>query len=140
MEFKWSTTPHKKQPNVQYLGISLGDSNGQMHVNTRVSKARKSFTVCKVTGLNRGGVSSETGVHIYTTALQSTLTYGCASENISKCNLKQLDTIHGKCVKAILDVSFYSRMTPLLQALYLDSVTKTVQSLDLFKCCTEYLL
>ena len=57
--------------------------------------------------------------------------------NISKSNLKQLDTIHGKCVKAILGVSYSSRTTPLLQALNLDSVTKTVQkqSLDLLKCC-----
>ena len=123
--------------NLMYLGISLGDSNGQGHVNTRVSKARKSFYWLQGPGLNPAGVSPETGVHIYTTAVQSTLTYGCASVNISKSNLKQLDTIHGKCVKAILGVSYCSRTTPLLQALNLDSVTKTVQkqSLDLLKCC-----
>ena len=47
---KWRPLPTRN--NLTYLGISLGVSNGQGHVNTRVSKARKSFYCLQGAGVS----------------------------------------------------------------------------------------
>ena len=74
-------------------------------------------------------------MHIYKTAVRSSLTFGCAAVNISSNNLKALDKVQGKLLKPFLGLKYYTRTTPLLEALNIPSVSKSVEmiSLDLLK-------
>ena len=122
---------------ITYLGTVIGDPKGKQLVNLRASKANRAFYSLQGAGLNCNGVSPETALHIYKTAVRSSLTYGCAAVNISSNNLKVLDKVQGKHLKSILGLKYHSRTTPLLEALNIPSVSKSVQmmSLDLLKSC-----
>ena len=81
---------------ITYLGPDIGDPKGKQRVNLRASKANRAFYSMQGAGLNCNGVSPETALHIYKTAVRSSLTYGCAAVNISSNNLKVLDKDQGK--------------------------------------------
>ena len=76
---------------ITYLGTVIGDPL----VNLRASKANRAFYSLQGAGLNCNGVSPETALHIYKTAVRSSLTYVCAAVNISSNNLKVLDKVQG---------------------------------------------
>ena len=122
---------------IVYLGTVIGDRNGEKHTESRLRKATKSFYSLQGCGLNAHGVSPNTGLHIYNTAVRSTMTYGCSAVHISGKYLKKLDQLQGKIIKSILGIPYSSRTTPLLNALELETVTDSVHkaSLDLLKSC-----
>ena len=94
---------------IVYLGTVIGDRNGEKHTESRLRKATKSFYSLQGCGLNAHGVSPNTGLHIYNTAVRSTLTYGCSAVHISGKYLKKLDQLQGKIIKSILGIPYSSR-------------------------------
>ena len=106
-------------------------------VKLRIQAANRAFYSLQGAGLNCCGVSPNTAIHIYSTAVRSCLTYGCSAVNISKTKIKELDKIQGKHIKCILGLKYNTRTTPLLEAINLSLVSKTVESmsLDLLRKC-----
>ena len=82
-------------------------------------------------GLNCYGVSPEIALHIYKTAVRSSLSYGFAAVNISSNNSKVLDKVQGKHLKSLVGLKYHSRTTPLLETLNIPSVSKSVQTISL---------
>ena len=136
---KWHLNGEKLpvRDSIVYLGTVIGDRNGEKHTESRLRKATKSFYSLQGCGLNAHGVSPNTGLHIYNTAVRSTMTYVCSAVHISGKYLKKLDQLQGKIIKSILGIPYSSRTTPLLNALELETLTDTVHkaSLDLLKSC-----
>ena len=65
------------------------------------------------------------------------LLYGCNTINITKSNVKKLETCLGKHVKTILGLSHSSRTTPILNTFNMDNILYSIDkySLDLLKQC-----
>ena len=60
-------------------------------------------------GLKYQGVSLETAMTIFKSAVNSTLAYGCHSIHLNRRHLKELDTIQSKLLKCILGLNKFSR-------------------------------
>jgi hypothetical protein len=122
---------------VKYLGTILGRKSGHSHVDMRVSASNRAYYSLQNAGLCQSGLSPHTAIHIYTTAVRSGLQYGCASIHLTKSDLATLDKTQGKHVKSILGLDYSCHTTPILQALNVQAVSKSVSvsCIDLLKSC-----
>ena len=120
-----------------YLGTTIGDMKGHEQANMRIRAGNKAYYSLQGAGLNAYGVTPQTALHIYNTAVRTCLTYGCAAINISPKYLKEIDITQGKHIKSLLGLNYHARTTPLLEAVQIQSISKTIESmtLDLFKTC-----
>ena len=105
----WRTASLNIVDKITYLGTILGDSKGQGQTTQRIQAANRAFYSLQGAGLNCCGVSPNTAIHIYSTAVRSCLTYGCSAVNISKTKIKELDKIQGKHIKCILGLKYNTR-------------------------------
>ena len=65
---------------ILYLGTTLNANNSNDHVNKRIKSARRqAFYSLQSAGLKYQGVSPETAMTVFDTAVESTLVYGCTS-------------------------------------------------------------
>ena len=90
----------KISESLNYLGTKLDSRKGLSHVESRISKANKAFYFLQGAGLYNNTVSPATVIHVYKTAVQSGLLYGCCTIDISKTNLNMMERIQSKHVKS----------------------------------------
>ena len=126
-------------PSIKYLGTILDDSQGSSHKVARLSAAQRAIYSLQGAGLKYRGVSPTTACKIYTTAIQSVLTYGCSTVFLSKSSLKELNTLQGKHIKTVLGLHHNVRSTPLMEALDIPSVSNMTDTgaLNLLKACLQ---
>ena len=55
--------------------------------------------------------------HIYKTAIQPILTYGCSTLNLKHTDINELEKVRASLIKIALGLPKYSRNTPILRAL-----------------------
>ena len=67
---------------VTYLGTTMSD-NPTNHFKARISAARRAFYGLQRAGLSSGRVATHTAAYIYNVAIQSVLSFGCATVNIN---------------------------------------------------------
>ena len=122
-------------PSIKYLGTILDNSRGSSHKVARLSAAQRAFYSLQGAGIKYRGVSPTTACKIYTTAIQSVLTYGCSTVFLTKSSLNELNTLQGKNIKTVLGLNHNVRSTPLMEALDIPSVsTRTdIGALNLLK-------
>jgi hypothetical protein len=136
-EPKWyvNNVPVQNEDHVKYLGSYIGKSNGQLHAQMRASNANKAFYSLQGAGLYKDCLSPETALHIYNTAVRSSMLYGCASMYMNKTSLNVLDKAQAKHIKTVLGLSYYTHTTPLLQATRIESISNSVlsYSMDLLR-------
>ena len=75
--------------------------------------------------------------HMYTLAIQPTLTYGAHAIHLKKTDLQLMEEAHARIIKTSLGLSKFSKTNPLLTALKthrLENVVK-VQTLNLLRRC-----
>ena len=130
---------------ITYLGAEISHQRGVTHTEERVSRARRASYSLQGAGLRWNGVSPYTSKEIFSTGVNSVLTYGCASLSMNKSNLSDLEKIQSKLMKASLGLPSCSslglpsccRTTPLLQAVNVKPVSSTIMmsSLRLLKSC-----
>ena len=123
---------------ILYLGTTLNANNSNNHVNKRIKSARQTFYSLQSAGLKYQGVSPETAMIVFCTAVESTLVYGCVSVFFSRKNqiaLDMLDRLQSKLIKCVLGLPKNCRTTPLMQALRINPVSERIklQSLDLIR-------
>ena len=118
---------------LNYLGTKLDSRKGLSHVESRISKANKAFYSLQGAGLYNNTVSPATAIHMYKTAVQSGLLYGCCA--MEKTNLNMMERIQSKHVKTILGLGYKTHSTKLLEVLRIEKVSKLTQkaALDLLK-------
>jgi len=125
---------------ITYLGARLSSDGGASHTERRIQAAQKAFYMLQGAGLHFKGVDPDVAIKIYTTGVRTVLIYGCESVHICKSKLKELEKTQGKLVKSVLGLTKHSHNTPILQALNVDSISKTigVSSLNLLRSCLLY--
>ena len=124
---------------ITYLGAEISHQGGVTHTQERVRSVRRAFYSLHIqgAGLRWNGVSPYTSKEIFSTGVNSVLTYGCASLSMNKSNLSDLDKIQSKLMKASLGLPSCCRRTPLPQALNVKPVSSNIMksSLRLLKSC-----
>ena len=86
-------------------------------MNKRIKSARQAFYSLQSAGLKYQGVSPETAMTVFCTAVESTLVYGCTSVFLSRKNQIALDRLQSNLIKCVLGLPKNCRTTPLMQAL-----------------------
>ena len=129
----------KVDDSITFLGTVIRnvEKKGKAHCENRIRAATKSFYGLQSAGIKYPGVDPEGSIKIYESAIPSVITYACASVNISTTNLKKLDKLQCTIVKQCLGLSKFALNTPLLQAVGILPISRTVElnSLDLLKQC-----
>ena len=112
--------------NFDYLGVHIGNKGNNVHVESRISSCRRAFYTLQSAGLCKRGLDVESAIYVFKSACRSILTYGCETMYLSKANRRDLDICQGKLIKCIVGLSPKYRTTPLLQALNIQTVARSV--------------
>ena len=87
---------------------------------------QKSFNALQGAGLCHQGLSLDTAIHTWKVACQSILQYGCESVYMSRKSKGEMDKLQAKLLKCIVGIGPNYRTTPLLEALYVQKVSRIV--------------
>ena len=68
------------------------------------------------------GANPLTIAHMYKTAIQPILTYGCSTIKLKPNDIDELEKVQASLIKAALGLSKYSRNTPILRALKIKKI------------------
>ena len=112
--------------NFDYLGVHIGNKGNNVHVESRISSCRRAFYTLQSAGLCKKGLDVESAIYVFKSACRSIFTYGCETMYLSKANRRDLDICQGKLIKCIVGLSPKYRTTPLLQALNIQTVARSV--------------
>ena len=74
-----------------------------------------------------GGVNPFTIAHIYKTAIQPILTYGCSTLNFKHTDINELEKAQAYLIKTALGLPKYSRNTPILRALHIKKISEILE-------------
>ena len=129
--------PLRVEKNFTYLGAQLGNGGNVDHVNTRISKARKSFYSLQSIGMHDTALHPKTNAHLYNTSIHPCLIYATHAIALTKSDVKVMETAQGNILKSAMGLPKFSRTSPLLKALGVQSISKTIDilSLKLMKRC-----
>ena len=85
--------------------------------------ANGAFYKLQAAGVHGSGLSPEAVQHIYTLASHPTLTYGAHAIHLTNTDLQAMERMHAGIIKTSLGLSKFSRTSPLLVALRVESVS-----------------
>ena len=88
----------KQDDAVTYLGTRLSNQTRD-HIDSRITAARHTFYGLQGAGLCAGGVNPFTIAHIYITAIQPILTYGCSTLNFKHTDINELEKAQASLIK-----------------------------------------
>lgn len=94
------------------------------HIGKHIKTCRQSFYSLQPAGIVYPGASTDVQVYLFTHIFQPTLTYGIDSLNLSKNDVKKLDSAQGKLIKLCLGLTKRSHNTQFLQALKVKKVSQ----------------
>ena len=113
-----------------YLGSTLSRSaNIDQEVNTRIAKASCAFGRLRKTVWERRGISQHTRIKVYKAVVLTTLLYGCETWTIYRRHEKQLQQLHLRCLRSILNIRWQDKIpdTEVLERAELPSVITTMR-------------
>ena len=116
----------REEAAVTYLGTVLSN-NTKHHIDTRIKAAHRAFYGLQSAGLCANGVSPIVSAHMLSVAIQPILSYGCFTLNAERNVIKELDKAQAKLLKSALGLPKSCHNTPLLEALALKKIAKTLQ-------------
>ena len=111
---------------VKHLGVILAN-NSHSHGESRMKAARRAFYSLQGAGLCQSGSSPYTATHIYSVAVRPVLTYGLECVYQQKKVLSDMESLQGKFLKTALGLRQHCRNSPLLNALKVQPIVKTVE-------------
>lgn len=123
-----------------YLGAQVLTDGGTLHTEKRASAAQKAFYGLQGSGLHVNGVAPAVATKIFNVGVRSVLTYGCHSIHLTRRSMHRLESAQGKLVKAFLGLRKFSRTSPLLEALGINTIQETVGSscMKLLRSCITF--
>ena len=101
-------TKLKQDYAVKYLGTRLSN-HARDHIDNRITAARRAFYGLQGAGLCAKGANPFTIAHIYKTAIQPFLTYGCSTLNLKHTDINELKKVQASLIKTALGLPKYSR-------------------------------
>ena len=133
-------TKLKQECVMKYLGVELSNDRGGRHANERIRAAQRAFYSLQGAGLHFHGLDVHVAAKLYSVGVRTILTYGCEAIAMSRSNLTKLESTQGKLIKTVLGLRKFSRNSPLLKALNVPLIEKTVafNSLNLLRSCIRH--
>ena len=104
----------------------LSNDNGRLHVEERSQAAQKAFYGLQGAGLHFRGVEPQVASRIFSVGVRTILTYSAEAIQISPANMGKLERTQGKLIKSVLGIRKFSTNTPLLRAMNIPPVQKTI--------------
>ena len=115
-----------KQDNaVTYLGTRLSNQ-AHDHIDNRITAARRALYGLHGAKLCAKGANPCLIAHIYKTAIQRILTYGCSTLNLKHTDINELEKVQASLIKTALGLPKYSRNTPILRALNIKKISRII--------------
>ena len=111
----------KQDESFTYLGTRLSNQTRD-HIDSRITAARRACYGLQGAGLCVRGANPLTIAHMYKTAIQPILTYGCSTIKLKPNNIDELEKVQASLIKAALGLSKYSRNTPIPRALNIKKI------------------
>ena len=110
-----------------YLDTVLSN-NTRNHIDMRIKAAHRAFCGLQSAGLCANGVSPIVSAHMLNNvAIPPILSYGCSTLNADRNGIKEIDKALAKLLKSSLGLPKFCHNTPLLEALALKKIAKTLQ-------------
>jgi hypothetical protein len=105
------------------LGVSFTSNwSSSLHVATRSIKCNRAFYGLSRAGILSPGLSPDVKSRLWNSVCRPTLLYGCAALDVSKRDLKRLESEQGSLVKRSLRIGKRSHHSALLRAMNIPSV------------------
>ena len=115
----------KQVSRITYLGVVLS-VRPNIHSDERIKAVKRAFYALQGAGLCVGGVNPDVIAQIYNAIVRPVLTYGLHCVSLSKGARESVDKIQAKLLKATLGLKPSCRSSPLLHALKIPLISKTV--------------
>ena len=119
-------TPLRIVDELSYLGTSIDNHSGTSHVEVLSRAAQRSYFSLQGAGLSYNGLSPETARTVFNLGVRSAMLYGCHSVMVKDVKLKLLDRLQSKLIKIFLGIKQYTHSTPILRAMRIPPISKTV--------------
>ena len=97
----------KQDDAVTYLGTRLSNQTRD-HIDSRTTAARRAFYGLQGAGLCARGGNPCIIAHVYKTAMQPILTYGCSTLNLKHTDRNELEKVQAFLIKTALGLPKYS--------------------------------
>ena len=108
---------------LEILGVTFRSNlKCNLHVQNRIQKCRKALYSMNNVGMCYPGLNTSTKTLIYKTVCLPSMTYGMETVNLSKQDMKQLESFQGGIAKRICGIGKRSHHTRLVRAMNLDNV------------------
>ena len=111
---------------LKYLGVLLSHTNPSAHIESRMKAARNAFYALKGTGVWENSCSPDTIRYVFNTAVRPVLTYGIQCMDMSKSSSAAIESAQAKLLKSALGLHKFCRSTPLLDALKIQKIEKSL--------------
>ena len=121
-------TPLRIVDELSYLDTSIDNHSGTSHVEVRSRAAQRSYFSLQGAGLPYNGLSPETARAVFSLGVRSAMLYGCHSVMVKDVKLKLLDRLQSKLIKISLGIKQYTHSTPILRAMRIPPISKTVHA------------
>lgn len=109
--------------NLEYLGLPIGDREFvEKFMEDRFKSVEKTFFSIKKIGLHKGMVDPFCLSFIYKQFCQSAFLYGLEVIHLNKKLLRHFESRQGVLIKLALNLSKYSRTSPLLEAIFISPI------------------
>ena len=121
--------------NLKYLGTELGRTGGNVHTINRIKCSNRAFYSLRGSGLHSECMSTSLVAHVYSTAVRSSLLYGCHTVKMSKSDLVLLNKTQANHIRSALGLRSYCHIKSILRALGINLISDTiaVSSLELLR-------
>jgi exonuclease III len=118
--------------NIKYLGATIGNKCGSVHVSDRIRACRKAFYSLQGAGLCHNTLNIDTVRHVWSATCKSILLYACETMYLTKTNRTDLDKIQSKLIKRIVGIGPNYLTTPLLDALRMANMSALIDVNTMF--------
>ena len=109
------------------LGVSYSsDIKYDTHVNDRVNACRRSMYSLQEIGMSYPGLDTNVKVHLWKTMGLPSLLYASEAIALRDCNIKELNSYQGSCIKRCLGIAPRSHHSNLLKAAGLQPVQDVI--------------
>ena len=113
----------RKVENFEYLGLPIGDRKYvDEFYNSKFKSVERALFAIRRIGLHNNYINPECLGFIYKQYCQSIFLYGLEVVHLSKGLLRQIQSRQGAALKLALNLSRYSRTSPLLEAIHVSPI------------------
>ena len=112
---------------IETLGVIFRqDLDSAVHVNSRISKARRSMYRFSGVGISYPGLAAAEA-HVPKTVGVASLTYGLDSIHLKSSSIRQLESAQGATIKSLMGIGKRCHHSALLSALHIQNVSDVIR-------------